>query len=761
MAGKDQLRQITIKVSTTGDAAIRKIASQMGGLSRTVKGMSGDLSLLSNAFSGMLAAFGVREIVGMSDSIQQLGDRISVFAGGSENARVILGELGERARRTSTSIDDMATTYSRLAVASKEAGLSTEALLDLTETLRGTFKLSGASIEETAGASIQFSQALARGQLRGQELISVLSQNAYYADLLATSLNTTRGGLLKMAEAGEITANKALLPLVENMAKINSEAQKITPTIGQSMTLALNDMKLALYDLNKEWGISGTFAEGIKFVTKNLPTVIGLIGVLALVKVPALASSLKSLATGMLAFSVSHPIIAGLTAMAAGFVLLYDGVDRVQRAFEEVSEPQKLLQLMSHYTDKIKESRDLFGESAAKASIYSLRLKELQMRYSAITAISKTTTVSIADLRREDDKKQSQDRISLVNQQELIEKLSKTEAGIFDLTKAIAALNGLYREGRISQGEYFDQLASLKERGINEDFRKGKTILSEYVSASKELAKSGLNRSLESGAISMQKFNQEMEQITLEELNIKLQAGTSSLEEYDAAVIKLADKFRPDSALRAGAREFVGDAMTMSSAMARLVTTTFNQMEDHLVQFTKNGKWNFTQFVQSVLDDLNRVIIKMAIIQPLAQGLTMAAGSFFSGGGEGGGGATTAGGTSIGNRLERFASGGVVNSPTYFNHSRGKGLMGESGPEAIIPLSRTKNGDLGVKASASPVYVNVTNNAGVEVMTESKTGANGERIIELLIQSKVRESIANGSMDRVMQTSYGLNRRGG
>lgn len=45
-----------------------------------------------------------------------------------------------------------------------------------------------------------------------------------------------------------------------------------------------------------------------------------------------------------------------------------------------------------------------------------------------------------------------------------------------------------------------------------------------------------------------------------------------------------------------------------------------------------------------------------------------------------------------------FASGGVVSSPTMFPMRGGFGLMGEAGEEAIMPLTRTSNGDLGVKA---------------------------------------------------------------
>jgi len=53
-----------------------------------------------------------------------------------------------------------------------------------------------------------------------------------------------------------------------------------------------------------------------------------------------------------------------------------------------------------------------------------------------------------------------------------------------------------------------------------------------------------------------------------------------------------------------------------------------------------------------------------------------------------------------GGQIQAFASGGsftnsVVSTPTYFN----MGLMGEAGPEAIMPLTRTSDGKLGVRAS--------------------------------------------------------------
>lgn len=63
-------------------------------------------------------------------------------------------------------------------------------------------------------------------------------------------------------------------------------------------------------------------------------------------------------------------------------------------------------------------------------------------------------------------------------------------------------------------------------------------------------------------------------------------------------------------------------------------------------------------------------------------------------------------------RVTAFARGGVVSQPTHFPMRGGTGLMGEAGPEAIMPLTRGADGRLGVASSGGgrPVNVNITVN---------------------------------------------------
>jgi len=50
-----------------------------------------------------------------------------------------------------------------------------------------------------------------------------------------------------------------------------------------------------------------------------------------------------------------------------------------------------------------------------------------------------------------------------------------------------------------------------------------------------------------------------------------------------------------------------------------------------------------------------------------------------------------------------FAEGGVINTPVAFPLARGgRGVAGEAGPEAILPLARGPDGKLGVRTGSGP-----------------------------------------------------------
>jgi len=109
---------------------------------------------------------------------------------------------------------------------------------------------------------------------------------------------------------------------------------------------------------------------------------------------------------------------------------------------------------------------------------------------------------------------------------------------------------------------------------------------------------------------------------------------------------------------------------------------------------------------------------------------------------------------------------GVYTQPTLFKYANGgvfgsrTGLMGEAGPEAILPLHRGAGGKLGVAATPSNVQVNVYNeDKNTKVETASTTQPDGSVILDIRIAKKVNEMFAGGSMDKTMRSNYGLTRQ--
>lgn len=107
-----------------------------------------------------------------------------------------------------------------------------------------------------------------------------------------------------------------------------------------------------------------------------------------------------------------------------------------------------------------------------------------------------------------------------------------------------------------------------------------------------------------------------------------------------------------------------------------------------------------------------------------------------------------------GGRLVPFANGGVVGSPTMFPmKGGGLGLMGEAGPEAIMPLKRDSAGRLGVGVASQMggnVDVRVYNQTGAQVETRTKKNPDGSRMVEFFITA-MGDAMARGKFDESMQ----------
>ncbi|EJM09737.1 phage tail tape measure protein, lambda family [Pseudomonas sp. GM18] len=177
---------------------------------------------------------------------------------------------------------------------------------------------------------------------------------------------------------------------------------------------------------------------------------------------------------------------------------------------------------------------------------------------------------------------------------------------------------------------------------------------------------------------------------------------------------------------------YLDSARDIAGQTRNLFTNAFSSMEDSIVNFAMTGKLSFSDFAKSVLADMARIAARQASSSALSGlfGLAATAASSYFGGGTTSAGSTQAGytGTDFSNwaaaqanggawsgGVQMFANGGaftnnIVSTPTAFGMANGKtGVMGEAGPEAIVPLARDSQGRLGVRGgSSSQINISVT-----------------------------------------------------
>ena len=223
--------------------------------------------------------------------------------------------------------------------------------------------------------------------------------------------------------------------------------------------------------------------------------------------------------------------------------------------------------------------------------------------------------------------------------------------------------------------------------------------------------------------------------------------GLSKQAKADAEALKLAKE----------SVETYNDAVedlwdTMGSAVTDGVTDIFSQLSQDIV----DGQADWRDYAAIAI----RVIGKIADAWAQAKIAEMF-GSF----GQGGGGASSGIGKFIsglfggGGGFSMMAKGDIVTGPT-------KAIIGEAGPEAVLPVTRMPNGDLGVGvtgggSNSDGVNIIINNNAaGVEVSAQQ--GQNGAIVIavEQAVSEVTRQIRSGGSIARQLESNYSLRRQG-
>jgi lambda family phage tail tape measure protein len=180
----------------------------------------------------------------------------------------------------------------------------------------------------------------------------------------------------------------------------------------------------------------------------------------------------------------------------------------------------------------------------------------------------------------------------------------------------------------------------------------------------------------------------------------------------------------------------------------------FKGMEDALVSFIQTGKLDFTSLANSIIADLIRIQVQQNLMGPLARGFMGLFGGGTSnpaggtnnsaGGGMSGGTALAANGAAFGFADGGQFSNGLYSSPTPFAFASGNGfnlgVMGEAGPEAVMPLTRGADGKLGVRMQGGGASIVLSPTTHITIDSRTDAGQ---------INKLVRDAVQQGNAQLV------------
>jgi tape measure domain-containing protein len=231
-----------------------------GGMDRLAAGATRAVAALAGIGTAAAAIYSVAKA---GDEMNASLGRLGTATGSIAAAADVYDRLYQISLRTGVSVAEGAAAFGRFAIAAREAGASQGQILTIVQLLQQAGALAGASTQETASATLQLGQALASGRLQGDELRSILEAMPNLAEALARELGVGIGELRKMGEEGKLTADVVIPALTRAAGGMNTEFEKLPPSMARSTAILREAMTRLLADLDSAIGLSQGLARAM------------------------------------------------------------------------------------------------------------------------------------------------------------------------------------------------------------------------------------------------------------------------------------------------------------------------------------------------------------------------------------------------------------------------------------------------------------------------------------------------------------------
>lgn len=325
-----EAREEWAKAGTAFDAIeenIRNANNEQQNFNNSIRGGSnsanGLLSIIKKVAIAAGGIAGINKVLNISDELASTKARLNLLVDDGGSVAELEKKIMASAQRSRASYLTTAKAISQMGLMAGDAFANNDELIAFTETLNKAFVNVGAGTQQIEAATLQLTQAMASGVLRGEELNSVFENAQPVIQAIADYLGEPIGKIRTLAAEGKITADIVKNSLLMAADDINAKFESMPMTWGQVFTKASNIALQVIQPL----------LNGINWLANNIsiigPTVLALAGAFAVFQIAAHWTEIAAAATaiyhGVVNFlSIGFGILTGNTAAASAAVFTFN-----------------------------------------------------------------------------------------------------------------------------------------------------------------------------------------------------------------------------------------------------------------------------------------------------------------------------------------------------------------------------------------------------------------------------------------------------
>lgn len=219
-----------------------KMPQKFNQATNSAEGLLNKVKNIAIAVGGITA---VKNILNLSDKMTNTTARLSLIVDDGGSVQELENKIYESAQRSRADYMETASTVAKLSMNAGKAFKNNDETIAFAELLNKQFVIAGSEQSEIASASLQLTQALGAGALRGEELNAVFEAAPPIIQSIADYLNVDIGQIKQMASEGKISADVVKNAMFASADSINQKFDSMPITWGQLWTNFKNQALIA------------------------------------------------------------------------------------------------------------------------------------------------------------------------------------------------------------------------------------------------------------------------------------------------------------------------------------------------------------------------------------------------------------------------------------------------------------------------------------------------------------------------------------